>query len=257
MAIATRLLSISWTEKDAVEGQIEAHWFSVLADLAGLALSAVIAAISATWIVGRNMSTRREVGDLGKKFDRDLEKGMRDYGESLAAIRQKIEQVELWVRDRFIPKDDVRESISRLNAEVDNLGARLEPLAGVLVKVDTLWSFVIDRGRLEARDRGFMEKNSPLILTDAGIRAVEPIMPVVTEFCLSHPGIADMTEDQLASTLVQYFEKKLIEEVCEPSNIYLGACIVMLIEALKMRSIIRRNGRDNTGGYRPIPPPEA
>jgi hypothetical protein len=232
---------------------VEYHWFSAVTDIAGLVLSAVIAAITATWVIGRNMSTRKEVSEFVDKFERDLEKGMHDYGESLAAIRQKIEQVELWVRDSFIPKDTVRESISRLNAEVDGLGDRLEPLAGVLVKVDTLWSFVIDRGRLEARDRGYMEKNSPLVLTDAGMRAVEPIMPVVTEFCLSHPGINAMSEDELASTLVQYFEKKLIEEVCEPSNIYLGACIVMLIEALKMRNIIRRNGRDETGGYRSPP----
>ena len=239
-----------------MEGQIEAHWFSVLSDLAGFALTAVIAAISATWIVGRNMSTRKEVADFAKKFDRDLEKGMHDYGESLAAIRQKIEQAgTLGSRSIIYQKDDVRESISRLNTETDDVNRRLEPLAGLLVRVDTLWSFVIDRGRLEARDRGFMEKNSPLILTDAGIKAVAPIMPVIIDFCVTHPGIGEMTEDQLASTLVQYFEKKLIEEVCEPSNIYLGACIVMLIEALKMRNIIRRDGRDDTGGYRPIPPP--
>jgi hypothetical protein len=223
--------------------EIEAHWFSLLADLAGFALSAFIAAVSATWIVGSKMATRREVADLDKRLVGSLDKGMHDYGESLAAIRQKIEQVELWVRDSFIPRDDIRESFSRLNAEVDDLSNRLEPFAGVLVKVDTLWSFVIDRGRLEARDKGYMEKNSPLILTEAGIKAVEPIMPVVIEFCRSHPGIDKMGEDELASTLVKYFEQKLLDEVCEPSHIYLGACIVMLIEALKMRNIIKRNGR--------------
>jgi hypothetical protein len=227
--------------------EVEAHWFSVVAELAGIAATAFIAAISATWIVGSKMATRKEVADLDKRLVAALDKGMHDYGESLAAIRQKIEQVELWVRDNFIPKDDIRESLSRLNAEVDDLGDRLEPLPGVLVKVDTLWSFVIDRGRLEARDKGYMEKNSPLILTEAGIKAVEPIMPVIVEFCQTHPGIGEMEEDELASTLVKYFEQKLLDEVCEPSHIYLGACIVMLIEALKMRNIVRLRPRPGSG----------
>ena len=79
---------------------------------------------------------------------------------------------------------------------------------------------------------------NPLILTDAGLRAVAPILPEVKAFCESHPSLVAMSESDLEMELVRTFRQRLLEEVCEPNKIYMGACIVMLIEALRLEKVI-------------------
>jgi hypothetical protein len=213
-------------------------WISAAIGGVGILLSAFIASITATWVVGSKMTTRDELEDLDRSLTSRLDKGMHDYGEALAAIRQKIEQVEMYMRDHYADVD----TCVRIETDLTDVRRRLESLPGVLVKVDTLWSFVIDRGKLEAKDRGFMQSNSPLTLTEAGKRAIAPILPTVTDFCKEHPEMSTMNEDELASLLVKQFEPQLVKEVCEPNHIYLGACIVLLMEALRVTNVIHHRG---------------
>jgi hypothetical protein len=101
-----------------------------------------------------------------------------------------------------------------------------------------MWEFTMDRARLEAKERGFMVKNSPLTITEKGLTALIPIMPAVREFCENNPGIVKLQEDDLELILARTFRHRLSEEVCEPNGIYMGACLVMLIEALRLENII-------------------
>lgn len=64
-----------------------------------------------------------------KEVAQSFEAHQRLIGEAISAIRQKINDVELWGRDNYVAKDDFTEALNRLNQSMvrmdDSLGARL------------------------------------------------------------------------------------------------------------------------------------
>lgn len=64
-----------------------------------------------------------------KEVAESLEVHQRLIGEALSAIRQKINDVELWGRDHYVGKEDFTKALDQLNASIrridDSLGARL------------------------------------------------------------------------------------------------------------------------------------
>lgn len=76
------------------------------------------------------------------------------------------------------------------------------------------------------------------MLTDRGKQAIAPIVPEVVQFCRQHPELSHLTISEIEIELARVFQHKLAEEVCEPNHIYMGACMVLLIEALKLEQII-------------------
>lgn len=64
-----------------------------------------------------------------KETASSFEAHQRLVGETMSAIRQKINDVELWGRDNYVAKDDFTEALNRLNQSMvrmdDSLGARL------------------------------------------------------------------------------------------------------------------------------------
>lgn len=125
-----------------------------MADLAiyisgGTALAAVGYAIKITWQISRieqNVRADAAKGDkeLGESMDaqidnlqRDIVKfhraGMekadvivREVGETVSAIRQKVHDVETWNRDTFVRKDSFEMVVGRLEKSIEKLGDKIE-----------------------------------------------------------------------------------------------------------------------------------
>jgi hypothetical protein len=95
------------------------------------ALSAVGLAIRVTWLLSRIEKSMRD--DMRKDVSR-LEReavvrgeGYRqDFGETAAAIRQKIHDVEVFSRDHFVSKDTFETVIGRFERTVEKMTDRLE-----------------------------------------------------------------------------------------------------------------------------------
>lgn len=77
--------------------------------LATLVLSFVVSAISGTWILGKSRAKLTEKIDevrleLERKIDQETDIAVHDFGETVSAIRAKINEMELWNRDTFVTK---------------------------------------------------------------------------------------------------------------------------------------------------------
>ena len=135
--------------------------------------------------------------------------------------------MRLWARDHLAERH-----------RVQALEELVKDYSGLVVKVETTWDFIMDRARIEARQGGYVKRESPLVLTERGKQAIAPIVPEVAQFCRQHPEFNGMSISQLEIELARVFRHKLAEEVCEPNHIYMGACMVLLIEALKLEHVI-------------------
>jgi hypothetical protein len=56
----------------------------------------------------------------------DIARFSREVGETIIAIRQKIQETELWNRDTFIRRKTVDDMMTALNRHIDDLCNRLE-----------------------------------------------------------------------------------------------------------------------------------
>lgn len=213
------------------------EWWTIGIAVVTFLFGILTAAITATWILGRstgNAITQKDLTTFDTLVRELIKDAGRDFGETVTAIRKKVEEVEIWVRDHRADKNDVDDN----SRSIREITKRLEQLSAITVKVDTMWDFMMDRAKVEATLRGLMKHESPLTLTPEGRRIIEPLLPEVTEFCHNHPNLNQMTEDELEIELAHTFRQRLLEEVCEPNGIYMGACIVMLMEALRLEKVI-------------------
>ena len=105
--------------------------FSVweLAFAAGtLVLSFVVSVVSGTWIIGNKINEATQA--LDRKITGEIDVTTQRFGETVAAARQKMTDMELWNRDTFVSKgtfnlviSQIRESWQRFE---DNIGKRLD-----------------------------------------------------------------------------------------------------------------------------------
>lgn len=104
--------------------------------LAGIGLVATI--------VGMIVKTTRSISKTESYMDAQVENLQRDvarlereamargdiyrqeFGETAAALRTKIHEVEVFARDHFISKDTFTSTIGRFEKALDNLGDRIE-----------------------------------------------------------------------------------------------------------------------------------
>ena len=198
--------------------------------LSSLGVTVLIAIATATWTVSRGSPTRQDLQAVNKALSERIDQATHDYGETVHALRRKIEEVELWSRDKLAEKHRV--------AAIEEL---IRDYSGLVVKVETTWDFIMDRARIEARQGGFVKRESPLMLTELGKQAIAPIVPEVVQFCRQHPEFNNMSISQLEIELARVFRHKLAAQICEPNHIYMGACMVLLIEALKLEHVIPAN----------------
>ncbi len=62
------------------------------------------------------------------KFDNynQMTEAVRNIGETFTAMRQKITEVELYVRDNYVAKDTLHQIILGLGSDIRELGGRIE-----------------------------------------------------------------------------------------------------------------------------------
>lgn len=95
------------------------------------ALSAVGLAIRVTWLLSRIEKSlrddmRKDVSRLEREAVVRGESYRQEFGETAAAIRQKIHDVEVFSRDHFVNKDSFEAVVSRFERTVEKMTDRLE-----------------------------------------------------------------------------------------------------------------------------------
>lgn len=118
--------------------------WTVIITGAGLLLSCVVAVATATWVLARSdrkvyakvdtdiKKIREELTSLEVRFDSRVGESLHDFGEAMAAIRQKVTDVELWSRDHLVSKHTFTSVIADLKSSwerfQDKLDGRLDRL---------------------------------------------------------------------------------------------------------------------------------
>lgn len=104
---------------------------STIITVSSFVLASFSTVVGITW---RLSQVRAELKDAITHARDEIEERqdrlMRDTGESIAAIRQKVHEVETWARDEFVRKGSFEHVLSRsernLNDQFAKIDARLE-----------------------------------------------------------------------------------------------------------------------------------
>ena len=93
------------------------------------------------------------------------------------------------------------------------------------LKVDTLWDYVIRRGRAEGLHAGALAQNSPITITPDARRWFEGLAgDLHAWYQKAGRGLADR---ELYVALEKQFGERITNEVCVPHRVHAGACLAM------------------------------
>lgn len=92
-------------------------------------------------LTGMEASLRKTITETKVEIEGRVERVSREAGESVAAVRQKIHEVEIWSRDTFSRRESLYKVKDDLAADIKALGDRVEAATGKLEdKIDKLAS---------------------------------------------------------------------------------------------------------------------
>ena len=98
-----------------------------LVAIGSLCLNVGIAIVGATWGITKIKDAVRDAIDKHReKYDDDLDALGRSFGEGMAALRQKVHELETWIRDEFVRKASFEWSANRLERTVSEQFDKLE-----------------------------------------------------------------------------------------------------------------------------------
>ncbi len=90
------------------------------------------------------------------------------------------------------------------------------------VKVETIWSFLMKRALSEAIVQGVATHNSPVRVTDEAKRWMSDLIPPIRDF-YAKLGRRNITDAELAMEIERRFGDRILNEVCLPHGLYMGA----------------------------------
>jgi hypothetical protein len=106
--------------------------------VAGFVLNVIVLLIAGTWALSRHgreienaifksrQETDNEIDKLRGELRTEHDDFMRRFGDSLAAIRAKVNEVELWARDEFVRRDDFYRILDGINKSITALGDKID-----------------------------------------------------------------------------------------------------------------------------------
>ncbi len=103
------------------------------------------------------------------------------------------------------------------------------------LKVDTVWDFLIRRGQVELVNRGWGTKHSPVKLTLTVFESILPLIDNIVKFYVEFKkNKPKVTEREMFIAIEQQFGDQLVERICIPMNVQLGACVIAVMESCKI-----------------------
>jgi hypothetical protein len=104
------------------------------------------------------------------------------------------------------------------------------------LQVATMWEFTLRRAHVEVVDSGFGTRNSPLRLNES---ATVLMSKMETELRALYAEMKKPVLDQdLALAIERQFGERIMDEVCIPNKLRLGACLIMAIGAAKNDPVV-------------------
>ena len=114
-------------------------------------------------------------------------------------------------------------------------GGRLARLEG---KVDTMWAFAVRRGISEAVKEGLGTMSSPIVFNAKALALIDPLKGELTK---CYENNKKMTEFELMLEIERQFGQKLLEQVCVPSGLTHGACLILALAVVRGEATVDLN----------------
>lgn len=113
-----------------------------------LVMNALVIAVGGTWALSRmELRLGEKIEKHRDEVDENAAKATHDFGETIAALKEKIVQVELWTRDHLVRRDSFTTVIDSLGKQIESLTHRLEQrLSRMEDKIDRARSSDPSRG---------------------------------------------------------------------------------------------------------------
>lgn len=103
------------------------------------------------------------------------------------------------------------------------------------LKINTVWDFLMRRGQVELVNKGWGTKRSPVKLALTIFESIVPLIDDIVKFYIQikkdKPAITDR---DLFIAIEHNFGDRLVERICIPMNVQLGACVIAVLEACKI-----------------------
>ncbi len=91
-----------------------------------------------TNLAQRQTTIDEKIEGLDRKIEEEMDSNRREHGEVVAAIRQKVSDDALYVRDHFLRKETFGPVMTRVENDIKNVGDRIEArLLRMEAKIDT------------------------------------------------------------------------------------------------------------------------
>jgi hypothetical protein len=98
-----------------------------LVAVAAFALNFIGTLVAGIWKLSRlEVSLNAAIDASGKEIDERIERQSREFGEVASALRAKITDVELYVRDTYVRRDSFTQFAEQLTKQVDGFNMRVE-----------------------------------------------------------------------------------------------------------------------------------
>jgi hypothetical protein len=98
------------------------------------------------------------------------------------------------------------------------------------VKVEKIWNCLMKRAMSEAIVQGIAVHNSPVRITDETKRWMSDLIPPIKEFYVKLAR-REITDAELVLEIERRFGERILNEVCIPHGLYMGACLLIAIQA--------------------------
>lgn len=113
----------------------EANFIAV----AAFVVNILVLVIGGTWRLSRmEVALRDEISKSRAEVEERQDRLSRECGESVAAVREKVREVELFCRDTFVRRDGFYKVRDELAADIKTLGEKIEArLERMEAKIDS------------------------------------------------------------------------------------------------------------------------
>jgi hypothetical protein len=104
---------------------------STIVTVCSFVLASLSTVIGLTWRLSQVKGELKDaITDARDEIEERQDRHLRDVGESMAAIRQKVHEVETWARDEFVRKGSFEHILTRtertMSDQFDKIDKRLE-----------------------------------------------------------------------------------------------------------------------------------
>lgn len=93
----------------------------------GFVVNVIVLLVGGTWKLSRvEKAIKEDISKHQQYTDSEFAKVRREFGETVAAVRQKLHEVELWSRDHFVLRPSFDLALAGVTKAIENMDEKIE-----------------------------------------------------------------------------------------------------------------------------------